>query len=147
MKYAVRTLILMVVALLASSLDANAQPKFRVSWQSTTTGFADHGSWINEDLAFIAAERGNAQYPVLRHWVEEKRKLLFIPLPSKRIALTNVFPNTMGMKAGDVVRYHLPEWKIDKSKTGKIEGLYGDTVLFVDGKAMGVTDIIEHHAK
>src|SRR5258708_576590 len=148
MKYAIRTLVLMIVTLFASSLDANVQPKFRVSWRNTTTGSAGHSSWINESRAFILAERASAQYPALRHWIEEKRKLLlFVPLPPKHISLTNRFPDTTGMKVGDIVKYHLPEWKIDKFKKGKIEGFYGHTVLFVDGKAMAVTDITEYHAR
>jgi predicted pyridoxine 5'-phosphate oxidase superfamily flavin-nucleotide-binding protein len=81
------------MTLFASSSHANAQPKFRVSWQSTTTGFVGHGLWIDENAAIMAAKNANVRYPTLRHWVDKKRKLLFIPLPSKRITLTDTTPN------------------------------------------------------
>jgi len=90
---------------------------YRVVWQSLTTGFKGHGSWIAESLAFSWARSESRQparlectehgltvglsngsmvgvskphcrtAPLLRYWVEERRRFLFIPIAPKRIQL------------------------------------------------------------
>jgi hypothetical protein len=150
MKYAV--LVLMFLAL-ALSPDASAQSNFRVAWQSTATGTTGHGVWIDKDHAFASAQAANRSFPTLWHWVQEKRRFLsIIPLPSKNIATVDVLASTAGMKTmktGDAVRLRcfLSEWRADQLKEEESEDIYGEWMVFINGKTMEVFCVAEHDAR
>jgi hypothetical protein len=132
---------LAVVTAILFSLSVYAETQFRVAWESSETGY-DHGPWMDVRSAFAWGERQAQETPDKRFWLEKQRKVLFIiPLAPDHVALP--VRNTAGMRIGDIVRYHLPIWPQNKSKTGTLKRVYGNSFVVVDDMLMDVACVIE----
>lgn len=71
--------------LLDAGIKKGRPQKFRMVWQGNATALRRYSPWLDFETVRFQTEQARRRNASVERWIEEKRKLLFIPLPPRRI--------------------------------------------------------------